>query len=268
MLRRAAGYLGERGCDTARLDAELMLADVLGVERMALYTDHERPMSGDETDRYRASVARRAKREPVAYILGRRGFRRLELGVTSDVLVPRPETELLVEWAMECAPEGATVLDWGTGSGAIALALADERPDLQITAVDRSEPALAVARSNDTAGAVEWLASDGFTGLPGRRFHVVVANPPYLADAEMAEVAPELAFEPRGALVAGPSGLEAIAAIVAQASDHLTDSGWLLVEIGAGQATAAADLLREAGYREVAVRRDLAGIERMVGGHR
>ena len=268
MLRRAAGYLADRGCDTPRLDAELLLADALGVERLALYTDHDRPLTAGETDAYRERIARRAKREPVAYILGRRGFRRLELGVGPDVLVPRPETELLVEWVVEAAPQGGAVLDWGTGSGAIALAVADERPELSVTGADRSAAALAVARCNDPAGTVEWVVSDGFGALAERFFDVVAANPPYLTDAELAAAPPELRFEPAGALASGPTGYEALDRIAADTPAHLAPGGWLICEVGAGQADAFAATLAAGGYTEVAVRPDLAGIGRAVGGRR
>jgi len=268
VLRRAAGYLADRGCDTPRLDAELLLADVLGVQRLALYTDHDRPMSAAETDAYRQAVARRARREPVAYILGRRGFRRLELRVGPGVLVPRPETELLVEWVVEVAPQGGAVLDWGTGSGAIALAVADERPDLRVTGADRSDDALGVARANDAGGAVEWVVSDGFAGLPARTFDVVVANPPYLTDAELAAAPPELAFEPAVALASGPTGYEALERLVHESPAHLVPGGWLVCEVGAGQAGTFAGMLAAGGFTGVEIRRDLAGIERAVGGRR
>jgi release factor glutamine methyltransferase len=267
-VRRSAGYLAGRGSDTPRLDAELLAAHVLGVDRLALYTDSERPLTGAETDALRGLVARRGRREPVAYLVGHRAFRRLRIAVTPAVLVPRPETELLVEWALEAAGPGARVLDWGTGSGAVALALADERPDLAVTAIDTSAEALAIARANDAAGAVEWLASDGFAALTGRVFDVVAANPPYLSDAEMAGAPPELAHEPRSALVAGPTGLEALAGLAAEAPVHLAPGGWLVAEIGAGQDAAVRGLWEGAGLADVAVRRDLAGLPRAVGGRR
>lgn len=180
--------------------------------------------------------------------------------------MPRPETEILVEWAIEVAPEGGQVLDWGTGSGAIALALADERPDLRVCALDRSEAALAVARGNDAVGRVEWVASDGEAELGERRFDVVVSNPPYLSDAELSAAPPELGYEPREALAAGPLGTEVLARLAATGPGLLTGGGWLLVEVGAGQAEAVAAMWREAGFRDVSVRDDLAGIGRVVGG--
>ncbi|MEW6582055.1 MAG: peptide chain release factor N(5)-glutamine methyltransferase, partial [Actinomycetota bacterium] len=246
LVRRTAGWLGERGSPSPRLDAEILLAHVLGVERLALYTDHERPLTRDELDAYRDLVRRRGRREPVAYLTGQRAFRTLDLHVTPAVLVPRPETELLVEWALQVAPCGGTVLDWGTGSGAVALAVAAERPDLAVTAVERSAEALEVARGNGARLGldVEWTLSDGFAGVAGRRFDVVAANPPYLSQADLEAAPPELAFEPRDALVSGPTGLEAVAALTAAAPAHLRPGGWLLVEVGAGQADAAAGLMR------------------------
>jgi release factor glutamine methyltransferase len=241
---------------------------VLGVERLALYTDHDRPLQTAEQDAYRDAIARRGRREPVAYIVGRKGFRALDLAVGPAVLVPRPETELLVEWGVEVAARDGTALDWGTGSGAVALALAAERSDLAVTAVDRSADALDVARGNDPGGVVEWLVSDGFAAVAGRTFDLVVANPPYLSDAELVAAAPELRFEPPGALASGPTGLEALRAIAAQAPAHMAPGAWLLAEVGMGQAPAVADLWRAAGLTGVTARDDLAGVPRVVGGWR
>jgi release factor glutamine methyltransferase len=268
VLRRSAAYLAERGSPSARFDAELLLAHALGVERIDLYTGSERPLTPAERDRARELVARRGRREPVAHLTGVRAFRRLPIAVGPEVLVPRPETELLVEWALGLLPPGGTVLDWGTGSGAVALALADEGPGLAVTALERSEAALTRARANgERLGlAVEWLASDGFAAVAGRRFDAIVANPPYLAEADMDAAPPELAFEPREALVAGPTGLEAVERIAAEAPAHLEPGGALLVEVGAGQAEAAAAALAAAGLRDIGSRADLAGIARAVGG--
>ncbi len=270
MLRRSTAYLAERGSPSARLDADLLLAHALGVDRLRLYTDSERPLTPPELARARELLGRRGRREPLAYVTGERAFRRLRLSVGPGVLVPRPETEILVEWALEVAPPGGSALDWGTGSGAIALALADEGDGLRVTALDRSEEALERARGN--AGAttggegVEWLLSDGFAAVAGRRFDLIAANPPYLSAADLAAAPPELAFEPEGALVSGPTGMEAIAAIAAAAPAHLEPGGWLLVEVGAGQAAEAEGLLAEAGLRDVGRRDDLAGVGRVVGG--
>jgi len=268
VLRRTAAYLAERGIPGARLDADLLLGEALGMDRMRLYLEHDRPLTEAELATARALVARRARREPIAYILGRRAFRGLQIAVTPDVLVPRPDTETLVEWAVAVAPHGARVMDWGTGSGAIALALADERPDLAVTAVDVSPAAVAVAASNATANGltVETLQGDGFAAVAGRRFGLIVANPPYLSDAELEAAEPELGFEPRGALAAGPAGDECIARLAAEAPLHLEPGGWLLCEIGMGQAGRATELLAAAGFAPVEVRRDLAGLDRVVGG--
>lgn len=239
---------------------------MLGVDRLTLYTEHDRPLSGDETDAYRSAIARRGAREPVAYITGTRGFRRLELAVEPSVLVPRPETEVLVDRVVDAAGTGAAVLDWGTGSGAVALALADERPDLRVTGADRSEAALDVARRNDRVNAVEWVHSDGFAGLVGRRFDMIAANPPYLSDGDLGSAPPELGFEPAGALASGPTGLEALAAIAGEAPRHLNPGGWLVVEVGSGQAEAVTGLFVASGFVDVDVRADLAGIPRVVAG--
>ncbi len=270
MLRRSASYLAGRGSPSARLDAELLLAHALRVERIGLYTASDRPLLPAELDAARELVARRGRREPVAYITGARAFRRLRIEVGPEVLVPRPETEVLVEWALDLAVPGAAVLDWGTGSGAVALALADEGPGLRMTAVERSEAALARARANGARLGldVEWLPSDGLAAVAGRRFAVIAANPPYLSPADLDAAPAELRFEPREALVAGPTGLEAIDAIAARAPVHLEPGGALLVEVGEGQSAAAEEALRAAGLRDVAARPDLAGVPRVVGGRR
>ena len=240
------------------------------MERLRLYTEHERPLTGAERDLYRELLRRRATGEPVAYILGTRAFRGLALEVGPGVLVPRPETELLVEWGLEVAGEGARVLDWGTGSGAIALALATERQGSLITGVERSQEALAFARRNAAALGVEveLVHSDGLAGVAGRSFDLIVANPPYLTPADLQIGGPVLAHEPERALVAGPTGLEAFERIAAEAATALVPGGWLLVEIGAGQEGAVRGRLEAAGLVDTAVRVDLAGIVRVVGARR
>jgi release factor glutamine methyltransferase len=250
------------GVDTPRLDAEVLLAAAMGVDRAALHRDPDAELPGDVVRPFQAMVLRRRKREPVAYIVGTKGFRALELAVDARVIVPRPETELLVEVALGL-PQGARVLDVGTGSGAVALALKDERLDLAITASDVSRRALEVARSNaERLGLdVAFVQSHLLDGVEGR-FDAIVSNPPYIADAHGALLAPEITrHEPALGLFAGPDGLELIRDLVPAAAQR---TGWLALEIGAGQADAVQALLGEAGLPTVKRHRDLAGIERVL----
>ena len=267
-LRGGAARLGVAGVPTPRLDAEVLLADVLGVERLALVGDGDRALGEAEATRFAAAIARRTAREPVAYITGRRGFRRLELTVDPRVLVPRPETETLVEAALELAPPAARVCDVGTGSGAVALALADERPDLVVLATDLSADALAVARANAARLGlpVGFAQGDLLAGVDGP-LDLVVANLPYVAEADLDGLAPEIArHEPRSALAAGPDGLDAIRRLAAEAAERAVPC--VALEVGAGQAAAVVALLRRAGWADAAARPDLAGIDRVVAGRR
>jgi release factor glutamine methyltransferase len=257
------------GCETPRLDAELLLADALGVSRERLIVDSDLTVEGPAVRVFQNAVRRRAvQREPVAYILGRKGFRGLELTVDPRALIPRPETELLVEVGLGL-PRGARVLDLGTGSGAVALALKDERPDLRLTGSDLSEDALALARANgERLGlAVSWLRADLLAGVPDE-FDAILANPPYVAESARASLAPEiLRHEPPGALFSGTDGLDAIRALLAQvgARERVRT---VALELGAGQAGAVQELMRTAGFATVRAERDLAGIERVVVGER
>ncbi len=257
------------GCETPRLDAEVLLAHVLGVDRARLLTDRELTVAGPAVRAFQDAVRRRAvEREPVAYITGRRGFRHLELSVDRRALIPRPETELLVEVGLTL-PARARVLDVGTGSGAVALALAHERPDLDVTGSDVSEQALEVARANgERLGLpVRWLCASLLEGVTDD-FDAVLCNPPYVADGERASLAPEIVrHEPSGALFAGADGLETIRALLAQ----LAPRGRVrlgALEIGAAQAQAVGGLLRAAGFERVRAERDLAGVERVAVGER
>jgi release factor glutamine methyltransferase len=253
-LRVAGARLKAAGCDTPRLDAEVLLAHALGVGRERLVLDRDRVIDPAVLG---PLVARREAREPVAYITGVREFRRITLRVDPRVLIPRPETELLVEAGLSL-PRRARVVDVGTGSGAVALALVDERPDLDVWATDVSADAVAVARSNGLVNVVE---GDLLSGVPGR-FDAVLANLPYVADD--AELPPEIAlYEPAGALYAGPDGLDAVRRLVASAAAPV-----LALEIGFDQAGAVESLMRDAGYGAVERLRDLAGIERVIVGRR
>lgn len=257
------------GCETPRLDAELLLADALGVSRERLVIDSDLLVEGPAVRVFQNAVRRRAvQREPVAYILGRRGFRGLDLAVDPRALIPRPETELLVEVGLGL-PRGARVLDVGTGSGAVALALKDERPDLLLTGSDLSEDALELARRNGNALDLEvaWLRADLLAGVPDE-FDAIISNPPYVADSERVSLAPEiLRHEPAAALFAGSDGLSAIRTLLAQVAARGRVQS-LALEIGAGQAETVSHLMSEAGFGSVRTERDLAGVERVVVGER
>jgi release factor glutamine methyltransferase len=268
-LDGAITAIAAAGCETPRLDAELLLADVLGVSRERLIVDRDLVVEGLAVRAFQNAVRRRSvEREPVAYIVGHRGFRRLDLAVDPRVLIPRPETELLVEVALSL-PRGVHVLDVGTGSGAVALALKDERPDLYVSGSDLSEAALALARANgERLGVeVEWLRADLLSGVPDE-FDAILSNPPYVAESARSSLAPEiLRHEPPQALFSGPDGLVAIRALLAQVARR-GRVATVALEVGAGQAPAVGELMRVAGFPAVRAERDLAGIERVVVGER
>jgi release factor glutamine methyltransferase len=259
----AASVLETAGCDTPRLDAELLLAEVLGVSRTSLYLTPCAALERSSRQRFDALTARRAAREPVAYILGRKDFRRLSLLVDRRVLIPRPETELLVEVGLSL-PSGARVADVGTGSGAVALALKDERPDLIVAGIDVSADALAVADANARRLGLDVRFAPGDL-LDGAAYDAVVANLPYVADAE--ELAPEITrYEPVNALYGGHDGLDIVRRLIEVAAG--AEVALVALEIGAGHADAVASFLRRKGYGGVERRRDLAGHERVVLGRR
>lgn len=253
--------------DSPRLDAELLLAELLGAGRAHLYARADDAVDAALAARYLGLVERRAAGEPLAYLTGRRDFWTLTLGVSPAVLVPRPETELVVERALALlGPAGADVADLGTGCGAIALALASERPRWRIVATDCSAPALEVARANAARlglGNVEFLQGAWCAPLAGRHFHLIASNPPYIAAGDPALRGPALRHEPAGALSPGPTGLEALATIAAQAHAHLHPGGHLLLEHGADQAAALASRLVAQGYAHVRCHPDLAGLDRV-----
>ena len=269
-LRLAAARLPGPG---ARWEAEMLLAHALRRERSWLYAHGDFVLDAGADAAFAALLEQRLAGTPLAHLLGRRAFWRLDLMVTPDTLIPRPETELLVELALErIAPDApCAVLDLGTGSGAIALALAMERPRARVTAVDASEAALAVARANALAhdlAQVEFVRSDWFAALAGRRFDVVVGNPPYLADDDPHLVGGELAREPRSALVAGVDGLDDIRRIAVDAFAATRDGGWLLIEHGWTQGAEAKAIFERAGWRDVKTDRDLEGRDRVTSGMR
>lgn len=260
----ATASLEEMGCDSPRLDAELLLAHVLGVDRAQLVLRSNEQAGPDDRTRYLALLTRRAKREPIAYIFGRKDFRNLSLAVDARVLIPRPETELLVEVGLELR-QGATVADIGTGSGAVALALKQERPDLKLIGVDISPGALSVARMNGQRLSleVEWFQGDLLHGVT---CDAVLANLPYIADDDL--LPPEVArYEPSGALLGGTDGLDIVRRLITQAGEQPTVK-LIALEVGHTQAEATAALLEQAGFGQVERRRDLAGHERVVLGRR
>jgi release factor glutamine methyltransferase len=270
--------------DEARVDAQTLLRHALDVTRAWLIAHADHALGSEEQARFEGLLQRRLRGEPVAYILGSREFYGLDFSVAPGVLIPRPDTETLVEAALRLIPEtppspqpspasgrGSTlrILDLGTGCGAIAIAIAVHRPAAAITAVDQSEAALAIARKNaEKLGAtnLRLLKSDWFSALKDERFDFIVSNPPYIADADPHLSQGDLRFEPSSALASGTDGLDDIRRIVATAPAHLERGGWLLLEHGYDQAERVAGLLKEAGFTEIGHATDLAGIQRVTLG--
>ncbi|MGN8257801.1 peptide chain release factor N(5)-glutamine methyltransferase [Pseudomonas sp. SMSB3] len=252
---------------SARLDAELLLAAAIGKSRSYLHTWPERIVSSEHAEAFAGYLTRRRAGEPVAYILGQQGFWKLDLEVAAHTLIPRPDTELLVETALQLqSASPAKVLDLGTGSGAIALALASERPAWRVTAVDRVEQAVALAeRNRQRLGLenVQVLVSHWFASLVGQRFDVILSNPPYIRAEDPHLTEGDVRFEPSSALVAGADGLDDLRAIVEQAPAHLQPGGWLLLEHGYDQAEQVRGLLAAQGFSDVESRMDLGGHQRI-----
>jgi len=267
LIRWTTDHFASKGIDTARLDAECLLAHALDTDRLRLYIDYEKPVLESERAGFRELVRKRGEeRVPVAQLTGRREFWSLPLHVTPDVLIPRPETETLIEAVLGLFPEVEAplrVLDLGTGSGAIALAILSERPKANVTATDLSAAALAVAARNaeelGLADRLRLLEGDGFEPVLGERFDLVVSNPPYVAEADRQGLAPELGHEPAGALFSGADGTDMLRRIVAEAAQNLEPGAPLLLEIGSGQEDRVGQWLEAAGFDEIAVLRDLAG---------
>jgi release factor glutamine methyltransferase len=273
-LELAAKFFVGRGITSPRLDAELLLAQVLVTDRVGVYLRFDRPLERAEVDAYRTLIKRRGEGEPVAHLTGRREFWSRSFVVTPDVLVPRPETELVVECAVAIphVREGARrILDLGSGSGALAVALALELPNATVTAVDVSPAAVAIVEQNAAAHGVaervHAVVSDWTTALaPDERFDVVVSNPPYIPSGDLAGLSPEVRREPALALDGGADGLAAYRCIVVDAYRVLVPGGTLVCEVGAGQAASVTALLIGAGFEAVGRSADLAGIERVVAG--
>ncbi|RFP24335.1 peptide chain release factor N(5)-glutamine methyltransferase [Duganella sp. BJB488] len=250
------------------LDNRVLLCHALGLSRVSLITQSERELDAEQAARFAALVQRRLAGEPVAYIVGQREFFGLPFEVNGAVLIPRPDTELLVELTLDRLPPQGRVLDMGTGSGAIAVALAHTRRDAAVTALDVSPDALAVARRNAAANGVQvnFLQSDWYAALQGQPpFDVIASNPPYIASGDRHLSEGDLRYEPPGALTDHADGLSALRIIVAGAAEHLKPQGWLLMEHGYDQAAAVRQLLTDQGYNEVQSWADLAGIERVTG---
>ncbi len=264
-LGLASAYLQARDFDHARLDAEILLGDVLGLQRLELYLHHDRPLAPAEIDAFREHLRRRGRGEPVAYLIGTWGFRTITLAADARALVPRPETEGLVELALARLPDGGALLDLGTGGGAIALAVASERPDAAVTGVDVDPAALALAAENAARLelAPRLLQSDLYDALPAdERFDVIAANLPYVPDGDERVEAGVHAHEPHGALYAGADGLDLIRRAITGAPARLMPGGFVVLEHGMGQGSAVRALLDEGGFTEVASERDLGGVER------
>ncbi len=266
LVRWTTDYFRTHALPSPRLDAELLLAHVLERTRLDLYLSFDHPVPAAQRARFRELVKRRAgERVPVAYLTGRREFWSLSFRVTPAVLIPRPETETLVRVALDLGAK--RLLEVGTGSGCIAAAIASERPDVQIVALDSSPEALVIAGENmelhGLSARVELRHATDLTALDGE-FDAVISNPPYVPTGELAELAPEVQREPGTALDGGPDGLALVRQLIREAPDHLARTGWLALEVGAGQARCAEKLLWERGASRVDIHEDLAGIERVV----
>jgi release factor glutamine methyltransferase len=270
-LQRATSFLERKGVPEPRLEAEVLFASALGRTRLQLYTGFDQPLLGPEIATYRALLVRRAAGEPTAYLTGEKEFWSLSLHVDPRVLIPRPDTERLVEAAL--ARGGREILEIGTGSGAIAVALAKELPEARVVATDVSEDALAVARENverhGLEARIELRAGDLFAPVAGERFDLVVSNPPYIRHLDIPRLQPEIAYhEPRLALDGGPDGLDLLRRLLSEAPAHISEGGTLLCEFGLGQTEAVIALARQAGLVDLEVLRDLGGHDRTLAARR
>ena len=270
LLRWATDFFSAKGIDSPRLDAELLMAHVLELDRVGLYLNYDRPLTKSELDALRPLVKRRGQREPLQYLIGYTEFWSLRFKVSPAVLIPRPDSEILVEEALTRAGDNGCLLDVGTGSGAIVISLAMELESWQLEGLDISSEALAIARDN--AGQYQLtdrlqLFQGDLEQLPKKKYDLIVSNPPYIAEGEWDSLMPEVrCHEPRLALVAKNGGLDCYQKLVLQVPDRLKAGGWLLVEIGSQQAEAVQNLFSAAGLQQVFVRDDYSGQPRVVGG--
>lgn len=265
-------YLSGKGIENARLEAEWMLCAATGLDRVGLYLNFDRPLNDEELASFRSMVSRRGKREPLQHILGTQEFYGLEFEVSPDVLIPRHDTEVLVNEAIARMPEAASILDIGTGSGCIAVALARSLAKAKVTAIDISAAALEVAERNAIRNCVKirFLLGSLFEPVKGQMFDLIVSNPPYIPTADIDKLEPEVrSGDPYGALDGGADGLDIYRTMIPAAAEHLNPGGWLLVELGIGQATDVADIFQRTGSFETPViSKDNAQIERVVGARR
>src|SRR5690554_5729970 len=269
LISLSAGYLESKGCSSARLDAELLLGHVLGLDRLDLYLNFDKPLSSREVDEYRQYIGRRGQRVPLAYLTGQREFYSLPIHVSPDVLIPRPETEFVVDKTLEVLEAGqpANILELGTGSGAIALALACQDPLFRITAVDVSQEALKVAEANakrlEVDSQVVFLQSDLFENVTGT-YRVICSNPPYIKRDELPRLSPEVQTEPALALDGGPDGLEFYRRILGQAASLLEQPGFVVLEIGWDQGPDVRAIGEKSGFTWLETAWDYSGKDRVV----
>lgn len=279
LLSTSSEYLKQKGIESPRLNAELLLSKTLNVSRLRLYLDLERPITSEELSQFRSLIRRRTKREPIQYILGTAGFYNLELKVGPGVLIPRPETELLVETILKeinsqgLGPEPIRCLDVGTGSGCIAISVLKECPNTHFVATDISQEALNCARENSMTFGLENRIDlrQGSLFEPimeGERFHIIASNPPYVREDEWEGLQPEIrSYEPKEALLAGPDGLRVIRALILKSIDYLETGGFLILELAPSQAQEVASLMQKRGYQNVRLLRDLSGALRAAIGY-
>lgn len=272
VLSWTKGYLSEKGVENARLEAEWLLCSALGMDRVGLYVNYEKPLTASELAAFRTMVGRRARREPLQYILGSQDFFGLDFEVSSGVLIPRHDTEVLVQEAVNRSPKGARILDIGVGSGCIAVALAKNLPDAELLGTDSSPEALSLAARNANLNAVSLHLLHGslFEPVAGQRFDLIVSNPPYIPTADLPGLQPEVRdYEPRGALDGGIDGLDFYRRIIPEATGYLNAGGWLLLEMGIGQASDVLGLFQGTGsFCELFTAKDPGGIDRVAGGRK